>query len=292
MQEGIERDPREEEFAREVQAWTSGLFRSGFRTAEELRQAVTRALHDHALANATGPVDQEEMTQRAIALLPREQRGSASTTAALNLAIAGGPQQPILRPVQIEQPALADALMKEALFGDYRLFEVSQGVKRVIDGDALVLSQERGAQLKLSEEGSVVLSMPVRRTGQMGMELIEETVRAQLVGALSYASWLLDHVDATQRLTHIVLAASITGGEYMAWRTQRESDASRNSMSLGGGNNNQTPIQLRRTRAAFRLNTIDIVEDLLVPLGPSAAVRESLYPGSRTREIEVWGHAI
>ena len=70
VQEGVERDPREAEFVDEVQKWESGLFRGGFRTAGELRQGVTRALHDYALANATGPVDQAEMAQRALALLP------------------------------------------------------------------------------------------------------------------------------------------------------------------------------------------------------------------------------
>ena len=47
-----------------------------------LRQAVTRALYDHTIANVTGPIDQDEMTQRAIAFLPTERRGYSSGTAA------------------------------------------------------------------------------------------------------------------------------------------------------------------------------------------------------------------
>ena len=266
VQEGVDREPREEEFAREVQAWTSGLFRSGFRTVDELRQTITRALYDHALARATGPVDQEEMTQRAVALLPAEQRNYASSGASLNLSVAGGPRQSILRPVEIERATLAEALMQQGMFGTNRLFETAQGVQHTIQNASLVLTQERGAQVLLTEEGLVVISMPVRRTGQMGMELVEEAVQAQFAAALAYTSWTLDHIDPTQRLTHVAIAASITGGDYMAWRTQAESDASPNRMSLGMGNNAHTPVHISKARPALRLNAAHIVEDLLVPL--------------------------
>ena len=52
----------------------------------------------------------------------------------------------------------------------------------------------------------------------------------------------------------------------MAWRTQRESDASPNSISLGMGNNAHTPVHTSQARPALRLNDEHIVEDLLVPL--------------------------
>ncbi len=266
VQEGVEREPREEEFAREVQAWASGLFRSGFRTVYELRQAITRALYDHALANATGPVDQEEMTQRAVALLPAERRNYASSGAMLNLSIAGGPRQSILRPVEIERPALAEALMQQGMFGSNRLFETTRGVQPTMQDASLMLTQEGGAQVLLTEEGSVVISLPARRTGQMGMELVEEAVQTQFAAALAFASWTFDHVDPTQRLTHVAIAASISGGDYMAWRTQRESEASPNRISLGTGNNAHTPVYVCQARPALRLNSAHIVEDLLVPL--------------------------
>jgi len=57
VQEGIEREANQDAFVAEVQAWQSGYFRGGFQTAEELRDVVTRAIHDHQLANATGPLD-------------------------------------------------------------------------------------------------------------------------------------------------------------------------------------------------------------------------------------------
>src|ERR1019366_5562322 len=266
VQEGVNRETKEADFVREVQGWESGLFRSGFRTAEDLRQAVTRALYDHAIANVTGPVDQDEMTQRAIAFLPTERRSYSSGTAALNLAVTGGPRQSILRPVEIEKRTLADALMQRALFGDHRLFDIELGAQQGMDGDVLVLSQERGGRITLNEQGSVCISVPIERSSRMMPEIIYEVVQGQLAGALDYASWVLDLIDPTQRLTHVAIAAGLTGADHMAWRTQRESHGNPNSMSLGMKTNGQASVQISKTRAALRLNSADIVEDLVVPL--------------------------
>jgi hypothetical protein len=266
VQEGVDREAKEADFVREVQGWESGLFRSGFRTAEDLRQAVTRALYDHAIANVTGPIDQNEMTQRAIALLPAERRGYSSGTAVLNLAVAGGPRQSILRPVEIEKRTLADALMQRALFGDHRLFDIALGAQQGMDGDVLVLSQERSGKVTLNEQGSICVSVPIERSNSMMPEIIYEVLQGQFAGTLDYASWVLDLIDPTQRLTHVAIAAGLTGADHMAWRTQRESVANPNSMSVGMRSNEQTPVQISQTRAALRLNAAQIVEDLVVPL--------------------------
>jgi Domain of unknown function (DUF4062) len=57
IQEGIDREPAQAEFVREVQDWSGGLLRSGFRTTKELRDAVTKALHRFELSAAAAPVD-------------------------------------------------------------------------------------------------------------------------------------------------------------------------------------------------------------------------------------------
>jgi hypothetical protein len=266
VQEGVEREAKEADFVREVQGWESGLFRSGFRTAEDLRQAVTRALYDHAIANVTGPIDQDEMAQRAVALLPTERRGYSSGTASLNLAVVGGPRQSILRPVEIEKRALADALLQRALFGDHRLFDLALGVQQGMDGDALMLCQERGGTVTLNEQGSICVSLPMERSNRMMPEIIYEFVQGQFAGALDYASWVLDFIDPTQRLTHVAIAASLTGADHMAWRTQRESHENPHSMSVGMRTNEKASVQISKTRAALRLNATNIVEDLVVPL--------------------------
>jgi Domain of unknown function (DUF4062) len=265
VQEDVDREPQQAALVREVQSWESGLFRGGFKTADDLRQAITRALYDHALANATGPVDQEEMAKRAVALLPTERPGY-SGTASLNLAVAGGPRQSILRPVEIEKRSLADALVQRALFGAHRLFDLALGVQQGIEDETLVVGQQRGAQVSLDEQGSICVTVPIKSSDRMMPELIYEAVQEHFAGAVDYASWVLDLIDPTQRLTHVAIAANLTGADHMAWRTQRESDENPTRMSLGGGNRQHAPVQSSQTRAALRVKAAHIVEDLVVPL--------------------------
>jgi Domain of unknown function (DUF4062) len=266
VEEGISRDPQQIDFVAEVQAWEGGLFRGGFSTVSDLRISLTRALHDYELANAVGPVDHGEIVARALAMLPSERRGYSSEGATLNLSVAGGPAQSIIRPIELEKPALADALHQKALFGERRIFDLSMGADRRIDGDTLVISQERHAQVALNEQGTVLVVIPIRRTGRMSTELIYESVQEQIADALEYSAWVFDHIDSTQRLTHVAAAVNLTGADHMAWRTLRESEANPNRMSLGTGTAQQTPVSIYRPRAALRLDTTHIIEDLLVPL--------------------------
>jgi hypothetical protein len=180
--------------------------------------------------------------------------------------VAGAPRQSILRPVEIEKRTLADALMQRAMFGDYRLFDIALGAEQGLEGDVLVLSREKGGRVTLNEQGSICVSMPVERPDRMMPELIYEVVQGQFAGALYYASWVLDLIDPTQRLTHVAIAAGLTGVDHMAWRTLRESYANPHSISVGTRANEQSSIQISKTRAALRLDVANIVEDLIVPL--------------------------
>jgi hypothetical protein len=269
VQEQVLLDPQQRDFVREVQGWEEGLFRGGFSEAADLKVALTRALHDYELAIAVGPVDQNELIQRALAQLgPTQNSRYSSGRATVNVSVAGGPRQSVLRPIEIEKPALADALHQAALFGPNRLFDSSLGVRREIEAEALVLEQERGqSRISLNEQGSILLTLPVSETGRMLPELIYEFVQKQISDALAYASWVLDHIDPTQRLTHVAVAASISNAEHTGWRTLRESEANPNQMSISMMSNvTRAPVHVTRARAALRLDTIHIVEDLIVPL--------------------------
>lgn len=81
-----------------------------------MRDALIRALHDYELAHAAGAVDPQALIRRAGELLPEPEHHNSSA-AAICIAIAGGPQQQILRPAEIEAPELAEALHREALLG-------------------------------------------------------------------------------------------------------------------------------------------------------------------------------
>jgi hypothetical protein len=68
-------------------------------------------------------------------------------------------------------------------------------------------------------------------------------------------------------LSHIVCAVQIEASDYMAWRTQREQDASPNGGTMSIYRNEQRePVSLHKPRPALRLDRQRIAEDLLVPL--------------------------
>jgi hypothetical protein len=127
--------------------------------ADDLQDSVTRALDDVTLANATGPVDEKEMAARALAMLPAESRNHVSS-AMLELVIVGGPQQRILRPAQLEDQTLVERLEQSALYAKQRLFDRSIGTTSSLDGADLVVRQERGASIRLTEHGSVIVRIP------------------------------------------------------------------------------------------------------------------------------------
>lgn len=274
VQQGISPGPEQAAFIAEVQAWEGGLFRGGFVGVDDLQDAVTRALHDVTLAHATAPVDEQEMTARAVAMLEPENRNQM-TPAMLDLAVVGGPRQRILRPAELEAPDLAEQLEQSALYGDRRLFERTLGTISGLDGSDLVLRQERGAAIRVTEHGSVALRVPLDEphTGgrsfdpMSGMVIIEEAVQQRLGTTLHYVAGVLDRVDRTQRLTHLVAAARLSGVEHRGWRTRAQHASNSSSVQIGhGGMRERPPIILAIRRAALGLDRTALIEDILVPL--------------------------
>lgn len=99
-----------------------------------------------------------------------------------------------------------------------------------------------------------------------GMGILVETVQEQLAAALRYAAWVLDHVDPTQRLSRVVVAAHLTGG--FAMRTRREHEASPTSVQLSSsyGRDERVPVHLSPAhlpRAGLTQQARQIVEDLV-----------------------------
>lgn len=272
VQGGVDRDDQQAKFVSEVSEWQTGHFRESFKTADELRNLVTRAIHDFQLANAAGPLDAGAVSAAALGLLPKARQNSQASSPMIHIAIAGGPIQRLLRPAELEATALVDAIHQQALFVEPKLFSKSKGVEHSIDGSTLVVEQERGARIRLDENGSLVLSLPLERTegarrnGFGVFAIIEEDVLRELAAAMAFSAWLLDRIDPTQRVTHVALAASIEASDYMGWRTQAEQDANPNSGTMRMGNAKQPVSSTDRPRAALRFQAIELAEDLMVPL--------------------------
>ncbi len=159
------RETEQEAFVDEVQSYVAGHFRATFTTEEDLKGAVTRALHQHALSVAAGPVDEAEIVARAETIKPSGSGMASSPT--LLVSVAGGPRQQILRPTEIEAPALARKIMQEATYGQEPIFDAASGSTSKIENGSLVVEQvDRNAAIYLDELGTVRIVMPARSEGK------------------------------------------------------------------------------------------------------------------------------
>jgi hypothetical protein len=270
IQSGVKPEPDQATFIKEVEEWGSGLMRDSFTTPAELKDKVTRALHRLEVAMATAPFDPNEVLARALAVFPRDDRYSHRGET-LTVALFGGPSQTILRPSEMEDPSLAEKLEQQALYGTTRLFVRGEGTASGIEDDKLVIKQDgREARfIQLDGQGGIVIRLPLARDPENRLNVIvTEAVQEHLQQVLRYAIWLLDEIDATQRLSHLVVVASVAGGLGMV--TRAELRASPNSLSMSGfGNQNPGPVHLTPpyvTRPALSQNMERIVSDLVTLL--------------------------
>lgn len=269
VERNVSREPEQEAFLAEVQGWASGQMTEDYASAEELRDAATRQLHRLELSQQVGTADPDEMGNRAMQLVPNDDRNSYKD--ALVLAVAGGPRQSILRPAEIEGADLYEVLLQQASFGPHRVFDTRHGTQRVVREDALLLEQP-DASVYLNEEGSVRVTIPARDPAAddpMGLSvIIHEEVEDRLVSALGYVDRILAHVDPTNRLTRVAIVAAVHGGGFMGWRTRAEHAQTPNTVQMNmqatGEAVGLTPPD--RARGALRTGGREIAADLAIRL--------------------------
>lgn len=266
VERGLTYEPAQHEFVNEVQAWTTGHYTASFADADELRDGVTAALRDLELARATGPVDGAEMLARARALLPdsRSRMGGM----ALTLVATGGPRQQILRPRELESPALEEEVSREAIFGASRVFDRSQGTQHSIRDDALLIEQEQ-ASIRIDQFGSVRIVVSAKRPRMPGdyasfvlNVAIREDIEELLQRCIRFVAWTLDRIDPVRRLSDIVPIVQLD--DALTWRTRVEHERSPNSFPMRTSNE-QLAVFLtpaRRHRAALSQDTVALAEDL------------------------------
>ncbi|CAD0353978.1 DUF4062 domain-containing protein [Xanthomonas hortorum pv. gardneri] len=276
VQSGMEAELDQAALIKEIGKWQGGQHWDGFVSADDLGPKATRAIHKFQLTQAVAPLDPAGLRDRALALFPRIERGYHQSGTVLQLAVAAGPDTTVLRPAEIEAQPLLDAMQKHALFGAPAVFDRSLGMKAGLDGEALVLVQEaqrsEGASIRLWPNGDVLISLPVPPPERgMGLSVVvEEDIAGKLEAAISYAAWLLAHIDPTERLSHVVPVVRLLGEHAGAWRTRAEHEASPNSMQVPyRQGEHQAPVLLspaHRVRQSLSMDMQRIVEDLVVLL--------------------------
>jgi len=271
VQEGVSPEPEQATFIKEVESWKTGFMRQGFIDSNDLQAKIIRALHRIDVTAAGAPFDAQELLARAAAAFPESDRGYHHGPV-LSISVAGGPSQTILRPAEMDQAALAEKLEQMALYGTHRIFERGAATESQIEEAKLVLKQgdRSGRNLILDAQGGVLIQQPLSadREDRMSSVILVETVKERMVSALRYSLWLLDEMDPTQRLSHLVVGAFISGG--MTMRTRAEHQASPNSYSMSSfGRNERSPVYLsppHMLRPALAQRLEPIVEDLTVLL--------------------------
>lgn len=268
VERGVETEPAQRELLHEARAWTTGHYSAPFSDAEELRDAVTVALRDLEIARAVGPLDEGEMVARARALLPDDRYHQ---TARLTLVVVGGPQQQVLRPRELEAPALDEALTQQALFSPLNILDRTAGTRPVIRGNALEIVQDNASVL-LDQLGTVRIVAPAERPrarGDLGLPgvAIREDIEELLHRMLRFVASTLDRIDPLRRLSDVVPVVTLQGA--MTWRTRAEHERNPNTYSMRSSNGPViawlTPA--RRHRASLTQDAAAIAEDLVVLLG-------------------------
>ena len=152
VQEGVARDVKQAAFVSEVQGWEKGHYTAPFSSAGDLRDKVTRALHDFTLSSAAAPLDAADLVARAHDLVPTRQQFSSAT---MFVSVASGPARAVLLPAELEADSLATFLLGESLTGSSAVLSTEDGTDRAVYGDAIQLTQRQTGRLVHLDEAAV-----------------------------------------------------------------------------------------------------------------------------------------
>jgi hypothetical protein len=270
FQDGVPHDADQASFVKEAGSWEKGLFRESFTTPQDLKIQITKRIHQWEVANAAGPVNEGDMLERALKLLPKvDDRRSQGNFIAM--ALAAGPRQALLRPSQLENSSFKKDIQKAALFGASPIFSPEEKTLANIRNGALELSQgdDRGSFI-LDGEGSLVFKLPLDSNSRFsGMIIVEEDVSDTLKQALSFGVEVWDAIDATQRISHATIVCNVLSGDFGTWRTRAEQAANPDSYSIDSRNSEKKPVHLNpamRVRSALSYQRDEIVDDLITLL--------------------------
>jgi hypothetical protein len=220
-------------------------------------------------ADLSSPEPDAVSLDRALALVPRPRNASGESM--LLLITVPVPRASLLRPSELEDPALTGWLEREALYGEFSVLERGEGTKTGMTSGTLVARQSR-ASVAINEEGAVVIARPVTRGTDRGVILrgiIEEEVLSDLEANVGFTDVVLAHLDAARRATHVVPVAALIGATYTAWRTRAEQAASPNSMSINMSGSDQILAHLSpaaQPRSTFIEQRSGLARDLMVLL--------------------------
>ena len=290
VQEDVIREALQNDFLQEIRDWQEGLYTGSFGTRDELFKKTIASFHQIALQNATGPIDSNEIIQRALAQLSQRDQlrfyekiihqGSPHREnyfiqryypprPYLALALTCGPRQSVLRPAQMESSDLSKRLLETALYEPASLFTPQEGTDKEIENDVLVLMQ-KSRFVRLNEHGSISYAVILPSPAHRWPEIIEKEVREQIDRFIQFANEVLNYIDDSKRLSHCVIAALLLNANDANWRTLSSQEKNLSPMTiqrvLAPTMQTITLSPPIRTRAELRSQRAHLVEDLTILL--------------------------
>ena len=265
-------DPKQEEFVKEIEDWSTGLFRNSFRSVDDLRNKVIKSLFNLARAES---LDIDELSSYAKSILPIGWENS-SKWPMLFVAVAAGPRHEVIRPSQLESQQIITAIQQMAMFGQNAVFDQYANTSSSIARECLVLEQDQSA-ITIDEYGTVLITQPaVRSSNDPGFNypmIIEEDIQKSIARSLYFIGEVLDVVDELHRLSHLAPLVALSNGNFTAWRTEAEHRANPDSF---------TPINIRPCviepntplllRTALFAKAEELAEDICIRLRRRAVV--------------------
>jgi hypothetical protein len=225
-------------------------------------------LHQWLVAQSAGAFNAEEAAARAIALLPPERSHSTGKTT-IAMAVAPGPSQAIIRPSELEAPALQRHITQAAMFGPSPIFTTAVGTTAAVENHTLRLAQE-ATSFSLDEQGSMLIVRELSEGNGNGMlAVIQEDVEALLESSMTFACEMLDHIDSTHRLTHMALAVNLYEASHRGWRTRAQHAAQPSSGTMNMIHGESRPILLQpahRLRGSLARDAATMAQDFAVLL--------------------------
>jgi hypothetical protein len=224
-------------------------------------------------------VDEAALLTRARTHIPS---GRNASHPSLCVVVAGGPAQRVLRPSELDAPALRQTLAREANYGAFPIFDPSKGTNTGIKDGVLVIEQEQ-ASLFLNARGDIRILQGVLQTERQPRlalpAIIEEEIEERIGRAIHFADLVLGQIDTASSLTDVVVIAALLNAGYLGWRTRAEQAASPQSMShsLMRSGSEQPIVYLEpalMARSALAATAGELAKDLTVLL------RQRLRPGS------------
>jgi len=273
VQQGVQREPDQDAFVREVREWAAGANTGSFRDADMLRDSVTQALSRHERTRSAGPIDLAEIAGRLEAAMAGQRGRSGSPV--LCVALVGAPRQVVLTAGQLEDGTLQAELEREALYGATAVLERGARTRTAAERGALVIAQE-DRRVTIDGLGAIAIWTPAQRPRDERdwmPTLIDEDVRDAIAHALRYGHATLDRLDPYERLADIAVGATIRDLGHLGWRTRAERDRSPNTtpMNMRGQETVSARLEpLSRKRPAVRQQGDDIARDLTAILRRAA----------------------